>query len=143
MGSLFKILLVGGGALWALSKLGLVAAGSSLVAFLSNVRLGGGGVQLEITLQNPASAGFDVNAITGKVTVNGMAAGVISSFDPVRVNPVSESKIWVTVRPDVVGVLSTLTTLLGDNKPAGLSVRLDGSINVNGDLLPLDLTLNK
>jgi LEA14-like dessication related protein len=103
------------------------------------VGIGGGGIILQLGIQNPSSTPLSLNSFVGNLLVNGGASGNVTSFQPVTIAPNSETVVPVYISPNVFGVFNTAMNMINSGSTSGLSLVLDGSANVGTVLYPVHI----
>lgn len=119
----------------ALSYLGKGQAAKRLRALLTGVKFNAGALLLEFEFQNPSSAVINVRSVVGSVYLNGADIANVSNFTHQRIEGNSASRITVTVRPSVMGVLQFLANAVKTKLAATVAFR--GDINADGLIIPV------
>lgn len=102
-------------------------------------------LQLNIAAQNPTSSTIKLNSLAGEVFANNKLVSNVSSFTPITIPGNTETVLSFTVVPNVGGVINLVSSVIKSlvrKEKIGLSVRLEGTANVDGMALPLNLTYN-
>lgn len=102
-------------------------------------------LQLSIAAQNPTSSTIKLNSLAGEVYANNKLVSNVSSFTPLTIPGNSETVLTFTVVPNVGGVINLVSSLVKNlvrKEKVGLAIKLDGTANVDGMALPLNLTYN-
>jgi len=104
------------------------------------ISFSGGGIQLVIGMQNTSSMPVQLNSFAGTLLVNGSPYGNVTSFQPAIINPNAETDVPVTISPNIISLADTLLNALqGGSIPSGYSVELQGTANVSGQQIPVDV----
>jgi len=104
------------------------------------VNVNGGTLQLILGIQNPSSSALTLNSFVGNLLVNGGAAGNVTFFNPVTIQPNAETEIPVTISPNVFGVISSIVNTLEDGSAVtNTKIALSGQANVGTMLYPINL----
>lgn len=102
-------------------------------------------LQLNIAAQNPTSSTIKLNSLAGEVFANNKLVSNVSTFTPVTIPGNTETVLSFTVVPNVGGVINLVSSVIKSlvkKQKIGLNVRLEGTANVDGMALPLNLTYN-
>jgi LEA14-like dessication related protein len=105
-----------------------------------NIGFGGGGIQLQVGVQNPTSTDLTLKSIFGQFIVNGSPVGNVSSSYQQIVKGNSETTVLVTISPDIFGSVGLLVNQLQTGVTAPETIELRGQANVNDNIVPLRLT---
>jgi len=99
-------------------------------------------IKLQFLVQNVSNATGVLNSLSGNITVNGNDLGNISDFNPVTIPPNSQQPINISLRPDLISLPQTIAALIQQNGSGNndLNFEVTGNANVNGIVLPFDLT---
>jgi hypothetical protein len=129
--------------LYVLSKLSFAANASRLNYSLAGMTMTMNGINPVIAMyliaQNPTNETFQVNAITGTVLLNGTIIGNLAGFVPVTVNPTNQASIPLTVTLSGLSLISYVVGVLNGTAGTQAILRLTGTVNANGTLLPVDV----
>lgn len=112
---------------------------TSLQFVARGIGLGNGGIQLKIGVQNPTANQLTVNSLVGQVLVDGNPVGNVSAFMQQVILPNSESEVRVTLTPDIFGLLGQAINILQNGGEAFDTISIQGTANVSGALLPVNL----
>lgn len=94
---------------------------------------------IQILIQNISNISCTVNAMTGTITLNGTQIGNISDFQPVTIGARAQQIVNVVLNPNILALPIAVQQLV--NNPSGtLNFEVNGNANVNGLILPFDLT---
>lgn len=135
------LLLIGGGAaLWLLTKSN---AAQRLVFYPGTIQ--GMAFEdftpmayLDIIVQNTSNADLTVNSIAGSAYANGYLVGNISNFQGVTIRRNSESRLPVTVRFSLIGIVNDLINAWQTGS-FRQDIIIQGTANAEGFGVPLDL----
>lgn len=104
------------------------------------VNVNSGVLQLLLGIQNPSSSPLTLNSFVGNIFVNGGAAGNVTLFNPITIQPNAETDVPITISPNVFGVLSTIiNTLESGGGVANAKISLQGQANIGTMLYPVTL----
>lgn len=135
------LLLIGGGAaLWFLTK---SRAAQRLIFYPGAIQ--GMAFEdmtpmayLDIIVQNTSNADLTVNSIAGSAYANGYLVGNISNFQGVTIRRNSESRLPVTVRFSLIGIVNDLVNAWQTGS-FRQEIILQGTANAEGFGVPIDL----
>jgi LEA14-like dessication related protein len=131
-------------AYYFLSKSQTASAVDKMRFLLSSVKVTFSGLSprlnLDVLIQNPTNETVVVKAIAGDVKVNGTKVGAVSSFQTVTIKPVAETTATLIVVIPLAGVATQIINLISGNIPGEAVVNIIGTVNVNGAVVPLDIT---
>lgn len=129
--------------LWLLLKTRKVAAFDQMRFLINRVSLSGNVFTPELNIallaQNPTDEDIAISSLLGDVYVNDSKIGNVSSFTPFTLLPNSETPFTVKARVSVTGILSQLGELLNGVGGAQPKVRISGTVNADGTVIPVDL----
>lgn len=132
-------LLIGGGIiLWLLTKAQSIGSLNFVPRGLST---SSGAVLVQLGIQNPTSNQITLRSLVGSLIVNGSNVGDVSNFTTTTIQPNSETGIIVRVTPNYLGLASGLLNSIEDFGATQLTASLQGSANVEGQTLPLQIRL--
>ena len=107
----------------------------------------GGKVLAKIAVQNPTNASAKLISLAGELYANNKLISNISSFDAKTILPNQETVLNFEFNPSVLGLVdfvrSTLTNIFKtkeQRKKIGLNLKFDGTANVDGFSLPVNIT---
>jgi hypothetical protein len=129
------LLVAGVVALWAYSK---AHTGTHLQFLPLNASWDGGSLHVQIGVQNPTNDSLQLQSLAGTVAINGTTAGNISDFTPALIAPNAQTPITLSYTPSIFGIVSTVVNQLNNGGPINITV--NGTANVNGIPLPVNLT---
>lgn len=136
------VLLTAGG-LFLLSKVSYFGAASRLSYSLASVNPVYNGaqpiLQLVISVKNPTNQQFTVQALTGDVVLNGTYVGSVSGFTQTVILPLAQSQLPVSVALSLTGLVSDIISLFTGSAGQPIVAQFQGTINVDGNVLPLTL----
>lgn len=127
---------------WALS---LARAAGTLSFYISSIDLSFSGItpviRINLIVQNPSGTSFTIRSITGNLysTMETRPIGSVSMFDTIVIAANSQSILPIYVRLNAMSVVSDLLTLIQRGSGNPQSIKLDGYVNANGIVHPLDL----
>jgi hypothetical protein len=138
------LLWIAGGAalLWYLANKATTLANLQFTA--KSVSFQGSGLQLTVGILNPTNGELTINSIVGNVLVNGQPFGTITNFTQTVVAANAETDIILNISPNVLSLASDLINELstgGPAAPSSVSIIAQGTANVNGSPLPVNLNL--
>jgi hypothetical protein len=135
------LLLIGGaGALWLLTK---QSAAKRLVFFpgaIQGMAFEGATpmAYLDVIVQNTSNADIAVYSIAGTAYANGYMIGNISNFQGVTIRRNSESRLPVTVRFNLIGMVNDIINAF-QTKTFKQDIIIQGTANAEGFPVPIDL----
>ena len=91
---------------------------------------------IKLGIQNATSNAGTINSIVGNLYAQNKLIANISSFERVRIEPNAETVIQITAEPALTGIVQNVISSLKD-KFTGVKIKFDGSINVEGNNLPI------
>jgi hypothetical protein len=121
--------------LWLYSK---AHTGNSLQFVPLGASWSGGALQVDIGVQNPTQDSLQLNSLAGSVYVNGTIAGNVSDFTPRLIAANQQTPIQLTYTPNILGTVVAVLNQVSNG--GGVLIGLNGSANVNGIPLPINLT---
>ena len=131
-------LLIGAVGLYLFSR---INAGTNIKAVLKKISFGGNllspKILISLGIQNPTSTGANVNSFTGEIYSGDKLIADVSSFEKIRINPNSETVFLVTAVPQSVNVVKEVIRMVKTRAKQN-QFRLVGSLNVDGNTLPID-----
>ena len=99
--------------------------------------------ELKLMVQNITNSEVKLNAFSGIVTVNDSELGNFSGFEPTIIAPSGQSVVKVTVQPSLLSLPTSIKEIVDvANGDGDLEFNIIGNANVNGFILPIDLTYN-
>jgi hypothetical protein len=102
----------------------------------------GGGVSLQLEVDNPTPNALQLNGFAGSLSLNGSPVGNVTDFQPVMVAP-GATRINLLVQPNVFGIASGIIGLLDGNEGSGnFQAQLNGTANINGIPVPVNLSFS-
>jgi LEA14-like dessication related protein len=94
---------------------------------------------VQLLIQNISNISCTVNAMSGIITMEGNQIGNISDFQPVTIGARAQQIVNVIVNPNLLSLPFAVQQLI--NNPGGsVDFEVNGNANVNGLILPFDLT---
>lgn len=96
-------------------------------------------LNVQLLIQNISNIKCTVNALSGQIIMNDLQIGNISDFQPVDIAARSQQVVNVLLSLNVLSIPGTIQSLL-NNPGAPLDFEIIGNANVNGLILPFDLT---
>lgn len=94
---------------------------------------------VQILIQNISNIACTVNAMSGTISLNGVQIGNISDFNPVTIGARAQQIVNVVLNPSILSLPIAIQNLI--NHPGNsLDFEVNGNANVNGLILPFDLT---
>lgn len=96
---------------------------------------------VQILIQNISNIACSVNAMTGVISLNGVQIGNISDFQPVTIGARAQQIVNVVLNPSILSLPLAIQNLI-NNPGSTLQFEVNGNANVNGLILPFDLTQN-
>jgi LEA14-like dessication related protein len=141
------VLLVGGGLLiWYLQKKEQASATDALQFIISDIKGGGSFFQPELNItilaQNPTDTTIPIKSMAGEVFVNNEKVGNVSNFQPFDIAANREVPFTIKCRPSIVGIFTTIMDIIDGTAGIAASVKIAGTINVDGTIVPMQLTQN-
>jgi LEA14-like dessication related protein len=115
---------------------------NSLVFVPKGMGVQGIGVNLVLGVQNPTNNPLTLASLAGSLIVNGAAIGNVSDFQQTTIAANSETDINVLITPNVFGVAAGAIDALEGNETSNISAALQGTANVNGVALPVNVTFS-
>jgi LEA14-like dessication related protein len=142
MNPLIVIALIAGGG-WLLNTFLTAGTAESLNYLIEDVSFSITGIihletVITIGIQNPSSHSLTINSMVGTVYVNGDYLGNVSNFTQTTVLQNAQTSYSIHFVSDVFNLSTELLNIIQNYH--GLTLRLVGDININGSLVPLDLT---
>lgn len=139
-----KVLLIAGAAVvayWFFSKARALKGLVFTPGPISGVTLTGGApvLSLNISVQNTNSASLRIDSLAANVMSNGILIGNVYNFFPAEVPANAAVLMPVQIRLGTIGLVSDLITSIQYGS-ASQSFVIDGSANVNGIQLPLNVS---
>lgn len=113
-----------------------------LIFLPRGISFSGGPVQVTLGVQNPSSVAVPIESFAASLYINGVPLGSVSNFNPVLINPSSETPVLLNISPNVFGLANEAINLVRNGLPGSYSARLTGSVNVGGVLFPVDQNLS-
>lgn len=99
----------------------------------------GGGVSIQLEVDNPTPNALQFNGFAGSLTVNGANIGNVTDFQPVLLAP-GATRLNLFIAPNVFGIASGAINLIEGNEGSGnIQSSLNGTANINGIPLPVNL----
>jgi len=130
------LLLIGGAvAIWLLSK---ANTGQHLQFIPLGANWDGGALGIQIGVQNPTNDSLQYNSLAAQVSANGTVVGNLSGFVPKLIAPNQQTTVDVNFTPNILGALSTIFNQVTHG--GGVRIGINGTANVNGISLPVELT---
>lgn len=131
--------------LFVLSKVMTASAASRINFTLGNIGISSSGitpiVQLTVLAQNPTDKSITISSIVGNVLLNGQLIGNIPPVGfPITVAANSQSQIPISVMLQGLSLISDVVSMLSGTAGLSAVVSLTGTVNVDGLLLPLNLS---
>jgi LEA14-like dessication related protein len=133
----------------------LLLAGAGLVAYefqqlgtaAQTVQFQFAGVQIngltnynvQLLIQNISNISCSVNAMSGVINLNGNQIGNISDFNPVIIGARAQQIVNVALNPNLLSLPFEIQSLI-NNPGQPLNFEVNGNANVNGLILPFDLS---
>lgn len=125
-------------------KLSKASTASRLNFIIQSVKISFQGltpvIELLIGVQNPTNDFFTIKSLSGNVDVNGNAAGNVSMFTSTTISANSQTSLPLTIRLSIAEIADQIIEIIRGGAGVAAKIHLDGTINVDGTLLPLDLT---
>lgn len=119
----------------ALTRLKLSIFGADLAGSLSNPE-----VNVNVLAQNPTNEDIRVTAMVADVYVNDNFVGNVSNFVAFVIQPATETAFPLKVRLNVPGLFSQIADILKGTGGLQAKIRVLGTLNVEGTIVPIDLT---
>jgi hypothetical protein len=132
------LILAGGFAAWwlwsratTLQSLNFIPRGLAVV---------GGAISLIIGVQNPTNNSLQLNSLSGNLIMNGNAIGNVADFQPVLIGANNETQINLLVTANFFGIAAGALNAIEGNETSVINANLQGTANVNGTPLPVNIT---
>ena len=95
---------------------------------------------LDITLrvQNVNNRTFNINGFVGQLYSGSEKIGQVYSFTPVVVSPLSSTPVTFSVRLSAIGIVADIIKRIQTKQGFNYQLRLVGSLNAEGFILPVD-----
>lgn len=142
--TLLFLAVAGAAAILILPKLQL---GKKAKFYFKGIALKGSKVLAKIAVQNPTNASAKLISLAGELFANGKLISNISSFETKIIAPNAETVLEFEFSPSVLGLVdfvkSTITNIFKSKeqrKKIGLNLKFDGTANVDGFTLPVNIT---
>jgi hypothetical protein len=132
------ILLIAGGAFVAFKVLPLLNAGNQLNIVFGGVDLNNSTIHL--TALNTTNTDILLNSVEADVTANGSDLGTVTMFTPVTIHGNAQTDIPLTFSTDIIGLLGLGITTVEGGIPQQIVFQAQGSYNVGGASLPLNVS---
>lgn len=117
------------------------AAASQTLQFVpAGVSFSGSKLNFKINVQNPSNTSIKLNSLSGQLSVNGETVGTVSSFTITDVRAMAITPVTLTLSVSLFGAVALLYNVIQGNIASGASVNFKGYANVNGTMVPLNLT---
>lgn len=139
---IWKPVAIGLAAVWLLNKFSLAGIGQNLVYNIRGLAFQGTTIIIKLGIQNPSSAGFVLNSVSGTVYIAGNQIANVSTFTPVTIMPNWETVVPLVVRVGILDVVSNALALFQGAITQKSPIRLMANVNVNDLVVPVDLTYN-
>jgi hypothetical protein len=136
--STIVLLALGGFALYEFTKI-KNAANTVQIVFQGIQPQGVLDYNLQFLVQNVSNTSAQLNALAGTVSINNNVVGNLSNFQPVTVPATAQQEVNVDFKPNLIGLTSEALQLLGSSGQT-LTFAVNGTMNVNGLLLPFNVT---
>ena len=139
--STIALLAVGGGALYYFSQLGV--AGATVQFVFTGIDLSRfPQLGIQVLVQNVSNATLELDAMSGQASVNGNNLGTVSYFpaQPAQILPRSQQIINFSAGLNLLSLPSTVQNLLNTPGSGPYNFALSGNANINGLVLPVNLT---
>lgn len=137
--------------------LGLIIAAGAAYYFFRKYRVGknarfyfkavsikGKKLVIRIAVQNPTNSSIKLQSLAGEVYANDKLVGNVSSFTPIQIAANSETVLSFDIVPNVAGLINLISnfvkTLVKKTQKLGLRIKLDGTANVDGISLPVNIS---
>jgi|SRR5882724_5138309 len=134
------ILLLAGAALVAYEFQQLGTAAQTVQIQLAGIQINSlTNYKVQLLIQNISNISCTVNALTGTITLNDSEIGNVSDFNPVVIPARAQQVINISLNPDLLSLPFAIQNLI-NNPGIPLDFEVIGNANVNGLILPFDLT---
>jgi len=135
-------LVIAAGAAWYL--LTRYSVGKNARFYFKRVSIKNRKIELQIAVQNPTSTSIKLNSLAGEIYANEKLVSNVSTFTPVDIPGNSEVVLTFNIVPNVAGVFNLVknlvTSVVKKEKNVGLTIRLDGTANVDRLAVPINIT---
>lgn len=112
---------------------------STLNFVMRGIGFGGGGVQVNVGVQNPTSTPLTLSSIYGNIIApDGTSIGNFSSFYQQQIAPNAETPVLLTITGNVVGILAEAVNALTGGSNISGHYKVEGFANVNGSAFPVN-----
>jgi hypothetical protein len=129
---------VGGFVLYEVTKL-KSAANTVQIIFQGIQPQGPLDYNLQFLIQNVSNTAAQLNALSGTVSINNNVVGNLSNFTPTEIPATSQQVINIDFKPSLIGLSSEIVQLVTQGAGQTLNFAVNGSMNVNGLLLPFNV----
>lgn len=106
---------------------------------ITNVKYKTGTITMDFNIDNPSNAPVIVKALVGDVLINGTKVGAVTLYGDHVIQPVSNSKVPISIRVIKMAALAEIINLIMGKSKGKMLVRFDGIINANNQALPLHI----
>jgi hypothetical protein len=137
----------------------LAIAGAAALLFLPKLQLGkkakfyfkgiamkGSKVLAKIAVQNPTNASAKLISLAGELYANNKLISNISSFEPKTILPNQETVLEFEFNPSVLGLVDLVRSTINNifklkdqRKKVGLNLKFNGTANIDGFPLPVNI----
>lgn len=129
---------------YVFSKLTTAGVASRLNLIISGMNLQLQGivpvVNLQVTAQNVTNEALQFNAITANALLNGTPIGNVTGFTPVAIPAVSQATIPLQIMVNAPALTADVVNILSGGAGVSANIELQGTANISGLLLPIDVT---
>lgn len=106
------------------------------------ISVGNGGLSLQLGVQNITNTSLQFNGFSGSVLINGNNVGNVADFQPQILAANGESQVLFFFTPNLLGLAQQLVNLFQGGSLTGMKVQLQGTANVEGQAVPVDVNFN-
>jgi hypothetical protein len=95
--------------------------------------------EIIVGIRNPSGDSFKLDSLVGEISVNGKVIGSINSFQKIIIIANNETLMRIKVEPALVALGETFAQLFLRKKSEKFIVNLNGTANVAGFPLPINV----
>lgn len=140
-----SILLIGGAAV-AFYYYQKTRAASLITYTINSVALNFSGVtpilKIILNIQNVTGQSITINSMAGFLYVNNQNVGSISNFAETVIAPNSQTAYEITVKMNLIGVVSDLINLITNKAGNQTSIQIVANANIEGVIIPINSKYN-
>lgn len=135
-----QTLLIGGAAFLAWYFWSRANALKSLQFSPVGLGVQGGGVSLQIEVDNPTAAALFLNGFAGSLNIQGQPVGNVTDFQPQEILP-GPNQISLYIQPNLFGIAAGVINQIDGREGSNtFQASLTGTANINDIPLPVNLS---